>query len=91
MPDRTTSPFTDDQLRAIAKSGWTPTTQRLAAELLAHRNALAAIKAADPDLFDDSEERGGAYETYGSAGDGLRWAYVAAVAPLTAQENEIHV
>ncbi|WP_405137470.1 hypothetical protein [Nocardia sp. NBC_01388] len=90
MPDRTTAPFTDDQLRAIAKSGWTPTTQRLATELLAHRTALAAIKAADPDLFDDSEERGRAYETYGSAGDSLRRAYVAAIAALATQETNVH-
>ncbi|MGV9666958.1 hypothetical protein [Nocardia niigatensis] len=60
---------------------------RLLAELAAYRQALADIIAADPDLFDDAEGRGRAYETYGSPGDGLREAYVAAVAPLAELEN----
>ncbi|MFE3059096.1 hypothetical protein [Nocardia sp. NPDC059239] len=56
------------------------------AELAAYRKALAAIKAADPALFEDIEERGEAYETYGSPGHNLREVYVAAVAPLAAWE-----
>ncbi|MFE2996852.1 hypothetical protein ACFXG4_17775 [Nocardia sp. NPDC059246] len=60
---------------------------RLAAELAVYRQALAAIRAADPDLFDDPAERGGVYETYGRARDRLRKAYVAAIAPITAWEN----
>lgn len=60
---------------------------RLAAELAAHRQALADIRAADPAMFDPESGRGEAYESYGSAGDSLRYAYVDAVAPLAAWEN----
>lgn len=58
-----------------------PTLAALFRELLGLRTALAAIKAADPDLFDPAggDERGAAYETYGSAGHDLRQAYLAAV------------
>lgn len=79
MPDKTR--FTDEQLRAIATTGWTETTTRLASELLEMRAQLAAIKTADPDLFDPTggSNRGAAYETYGSPGHSLREAYLVAV------------
>ncbi|MFE3060573.1 hypothetical protein [Nocardia sp. NPDC059239] len=57
------------------------------AELAAYRKALADIRAADPALFEDTDGRGRAYETYGSGGDDLREAYLAAVAPLAAWET----
>ena len=49
---------------------------------------LAAIKAADPDLFDPrgGYSRGAAYETYGSAGHHLREEYLAAIG-LTPEED----
>ncbi|MFE3279632.1 hypothetical protein [Nocardia sp. NPDC059239] len=76
--------ISDEWLRVLARVA---ERDRLAAELTVYRQTLAAIRAADPDLFDDPEERGGAYETHGSAGDRLRQAYAAAIAPSTALEN----
>lgn len=53
----------------------------LAEEVKELRATLAAIKAADPDLFDPTggTDRGAAYETYGSAGEELREKFLAAI------------
>jgi hypothetical protein len=50
-------------------------------ELDTLRRQLAAIKSADPDLFDPrgGDKRGAAYETYGSPGHNLRLDYLAAI------------
>ncbi|MGW4124746.1 hypothetical protein [Nocardia sp. NPDC004711] len=72
----------ETELRAETAAG-----DDLEEELAAYYQALTDIRAADPALFDTSEGRGRAYETYGSGGDDLREAYVAAVAPLAAWEN----
>lgn len=69
-----------DRLRALAQDRkddlLIATTERDEAHA-----QLAAIKTADPDLFDPSggNSRGAAYETYGSAGHNLREMYLAAI------------
>jgi hypothetical protein len=61
-------------------------------ELESARRSLAAIKAADPDLFDPrgGDSRGAAYETYGSAGHELRGKFLAAidVEPMEDEDND---
>ena len=60
----------------LGRQVWRLTRQRDSA-----RAALAAIKAADPTLFDPEggTNRGEAYERYGTRGHNLRAAYCAAV------------
>jgi hypothetical protein len=55
--------------------------KRLGDEVDELRATLAAIKAADPDLFDPrgGTNRGAAHENYGSPGHALREAYCAAI------------
>ncbi|MGW6698831.1 hypothetical protein [Nocardia sp. NPDC055049] len=76
--------YTDAQLAKLAETPFTGgrgLAGDLAAEILELRASLAAIKAADPDLFDPTggTDRGAAHETYGSAGHNLREKYLAAI------------
>lgn len=91
MPE---SQYTDAQLTKLAETPFTGgrgLAGDLAAEVLELRATLAAIRAADPDLFDPAggTDRGAAHETYGSPGHALRGKFLAAIGvDLDAIDNE---